>query len=315
MKYGFGVDLGGTTVKIAYFDETGTMLDKWEIPTDVSDGGKKILPDIAASIDGYRKDHNITQGDLLGVGIGVPGPVSSRGVVNKCVNLGWGVFNIHEELSALTGLPVKAGNDANVAALGEFWKGGGQGCDNMVFVTLGTGVGGGIVIEGRLLHGAHGSGAELGHMVLNRDETSICGCGKRGCVEQYCSASGIVRLEKLRLEKNDDPSSLRALGEMTCRDVFDACKAGDTVAAQIVDQFNKYAGEFLGSVCSVVDPEVVVIGGGVSKAGDMLLKGIEPYFHKYVFHAASQVRFALASLGNDAGAYGAFKLALDAFGK
>ena len=315
MKYGFGVDLGGTTVKIAYFDETGTMLDKWEIPTVVADGGKQILPDIADAIGSYRKDHGIADGDLLGIGIGVPGPVSSRGVVNKCVNLGWGVFNIHDTLSALTGLPVKAGNDANVAALGEFWKGGGQGCENMVFVTLGTGVGGGIVVEGKLLHGAHGSGAELGHMVLDRNETAVCGCGKRGCVEQYCSATGMVRLAKLRLSKNDDASSLRALENLTCRDVFDACKAGDEVAAQIVDQFNEYMGEFLGSVCSVVDPEVVVIGGGVSKAGDMLLKGIEPYFHKYVFHAASEVRFALASLGNDAGAYGAFKLALDTFTK
>ena len=315
MKYGFGIDLGGTTVKIAYFDETGSMLEKWEIPTVTDNGGAQILPDIAASIRQYIDGSGINETAILGLGIGVPGPVNAKGVVNKCVNLGWGVFNISETLQSLTGFPVKAGNDANVAALGEFWKGGGQGCDNMVFVTLGTGVGGGIVVEGNLLHGAHGSGAEIGHLVLNRDETVKCNCGKYGCVEQYCSATGIVRLAKLRLSKNDDASSLRALENLTCRDVFDACKAGDEVAAQIVDQFNEYMGEFLGSVCSVVDPEVVVIGGGVSKAGDMLLKGIEPYFHKYVFHAASEVRFALASLGNDAGAYGAFKLALDAFTK
>ena len=171
MKYGFGVDLGGTTVKIAYFDQNGTMLSKWEIPTVTTGGGQQILPDIAASIKGYLDEHDIAKDSIVGIGIGVPGPVDGKGVVNKCVNLGWGVFNISDTLSGLTGFPVKAGNDANVAALGEFWKGGGQGCENMVFCTLGTGVGGGIVIGGRLLHGSHGSGAEIGHMVLNpKDE-------------------------------------------------------------------------------------------------------------------------------------------------
>lgn len=313
MKYGFGVDLGGTTVKIAYFDESGKMLDKWEIPTVTADGGKQILPDIAASIRAYREEKGIADADLLGLGIGVPGPVDSKGVINKCINLGWGVFNIHEELSALTGLKVIAGNDANVAAMGEFWKGGGQGCENMVFVTLGTGVGGGIIIDSRLLYGAHGSGAEIGHMVLNRNETVVCGCGKRGCVEQYCSATGIVRLANLRLAASNDASCLRNLAAVTCKDIFDAGKAGDAVATEILNQYYDYMGEFLGSLCSVVDPEIVVLGGGVSKAGDVLLTGVEPYFKKYVFHAASAVKFALASLGNDAGAYGAFKLAVDAF--
>ena len=303
MRYGFGIDLGGTTVKIAYFDETGNLLEKWEIPTVVTDGGKQILPDIADSVCQFIRERKIPASDILGLGIGVPGPVSGKGVVNKCVNLGWGVFNIAEELSRLTGFPVKAGNDANVAALGEFWKGGGQGCENMVFVTLGTGVGGGIVSEGKLLHGTHGSGAEIGHMVLNRNETAICGCGKHGCVEQYCSATGIVRLAKNH-----------GMGDVTCKDIFDSGKAGDPLALEVLAEYYEYLGEFLGSLCSVVDPEVVVLGGGVSKAGQVLLDGVTPYFHKYVFHAASQVQFALASLGNDAGAYGAFKLALDTFG-
>lgn len=314
MKYGFGVDLGGTTVKIAYFNETGAMLDKWEIPTVTEDGGCRILPDIADSIAAYRKANAIDDGSLLGIGIGVPGPVNAKGIVNKCVNLGWGIFNIHDVLSRLTGLRVKAGNDANVAALGEYWQGGGMGSENMVFVTLGTGVGGGIVVEGRLLHGAHGSGAEIGHMVINRHETAVCGCGKRGCVEQYCSATGIVRMAKLRLRQDDAFSTLREKTEFTCKDIFDAGKAGDGVALEILDRFYAYMGEFLANVCSTVDPEVVVLGGGVSKAGNMLLDGIQPYFLKNVFHAASGVRFSLASLGNDAGAYGAFKLALDEFG-
>ena len=314
MKYGFGIDLGGTTVKIAYFDENGNMLDKWEIPTVTENDGKQILPDIAASILGYLEKNSIDHASILGLGIGVPGPVNSKGVVNKCINLGWGVFNIADELTSLTGFPVKAGNDANVAAMGEFWKGGGQGCENMVFTTLGTGVGGGIVVEGRLLHGAHGSGAEIGHLVLNRDETVRCNCGKYGCVEQYCSATGVVRLAKLRLEKDDAPSTLRTIPNMVCKDVFDAGKAGDAVALEVLEQVYAYLGEYLANVCNVVNPEIVVLGGGVSKAGKMLLDGMAPWFHKYVFHAAGNVEFALASLGNDAGAYGAFKLALDAFG-
>ena len=302
MKYGFGVDLGGTTVKIAYFDATGNLLDKWEIPTVTANSGAQILPDIADSINKYIDTKDIQRSSILGLGIGVPGPVDSKGIVNKCVNLGWGVFNIPDELEKLTGFSVKAGNDANVAALGEYWMGGGKGCDNMVFVTLGTGVGGGIVIEGKLLHGTHGSGAEIGHMVLNRNETAVCGCGKRGCVEQYCSATGISRLARLH-----------GMGDMTCKEIFDAGKAGNPEALAVLDEYYEYLGEFLGSLCSVVDPETVVIGGGVSKAGQVLIDGIEPKFQKYVFHAASNVRFTLAALGNDAGAYGAFKLALDAF--
>ena len=314
MKYGFGVDLGGTTVKIAFFDESGTMLSKWEIPTVTAGGGSQILPDIAASIQQYLAQKTIDPADIIGVGIGVPGPVNGKGVVNKCVNLGWGVFNIAEDLSKLVGFPVKAGNDANVAALGEYWKGGGRGCDNMVFVTLGTGVGGGIVVEGHLLHGAHGSGAEIGHLVLNRDETAVCGCGKRGCVEQYCSATGIVRLAKNALAAYEDVTALRRFDPLTCKDIFDCGKAGDELALRVLDQYYAYMGEFLANICNVVDPDVVVLGGGVSRAGQVLLDGTRPWFDKYVFHAARGARFALASLGNDAGAYGAFKLALDAFG-
>ena len=295
MKYGFGVDLGGTTVKIAFFDETGLMMDKWEIPTVTANGGSRILPDIAASIQQFIEQKTIDPASVIGVGIGVPGPVNSKGIVNKCINLGWGVFNIAEELSCLVGFPVKAGNDANVAALGEYWKGGGKGCDNMVFVTLGTGVGGGIVIEGKLLHGAHGSGAEIGHMVLNRDETVPCNCGKKGCVEQYCSATGIVSLANKALAATDEVTALRTNEALTCKYIFDSAKAGDGLALQVLDQFYRYMGEFLGNLCDVVDPDAVVLGGGVSKAGQVLLDGIRPYFDLYVFHAARGARFELAS--------------------
>ena len=314
MKYGFGVDLGGTTVKIAYFDQEGNMLDKWEIPTVTADGGTRILPDIAASIRMYLAKNSIPDDAILGIGIGVPGPVNDQGVVNKCVNLGWGVFNIHEALGALTGFPVRAGNDATVAALGECWKGGGQGCQNMVLATLGTGVGGGIVIGGNVVHGVHGAGGEIGHMVLRTDETDRCGCGKQGCVEQYCSATGIVRVAKQQLAASGLPSSLREIEDLTCKDVFDAGKAGDTLALQILETVYEYMGRFLANICCVVNPEAVVLGGGVSKAGAPLVEGAKRYFDKYVFHGAKDVRFELAVLGNDAGAYGAFKLALLAFG-
>jgi glucokinase len=313
MKYGFGIDLGGTTVKLAFFNDEGTMLNKWEIPTVTIDGGSHILPDIAASIRAHLNKVGIADSDVLGIGIGVPGPVNGKGVVNKCVNLGWGVFNIHDELSKLTGFPVKAGNDANVAALGEYWKGGGQGCENMIFATLGTGVGGGIVVDGKLVHGVHGAGGEIGHLVLNREETEPCGCGKCGCVEQYCSATGIVRMAEKYLASTDAASSLRDIFPLTCKDVFDHAAAGDAVAAEILEKVYAYLGEFLADLCAVLDPEAVVLGGGVSKAGKVLIEGTKPYFLKNVFHAASNVRFELASLGNDAGAYGAFKLALDAF--
>ena len=315
MKYGFGVDLGGTTVKIAYFNLEGNLLDKWEIPTVTANGGQQILPDIAASIKQYISGNAINPDTILGIGIGIPGPVNEAGVVNKCVNLGWGVFNIAESLSALVGFPVKAGNDANVAALGECWKGGGQGYRNMVMVTLGTGVGGGIIIGGNVVHGAHGAGGEIGHLVLNRNETEKCGCGKRGCVEQYCSATGIVRIAQQFLAASDKDSSLRSIQSFTCKDVFDAGNAGDALALEVLEQVYAYMGEFLANICCVVNPESVVLGGGVSKAGKPLLEGVQKHFDRFVFHGARDVRFALAELGNDAGAYGAFKLALLAFGE
>lgn len=311
MRYGFGVDLGGTTVKLAFFDEGGTMLDKWEIPTVVQNQGQQILPDIARSIHAYMERNQIDSAAIIGVGLGVPGPVDKEGVVNKCVNLGWGVFNVAAALSDLVGFPVRAGNDANVAALGEYWKGSGAGSKNMVLVTLGTGVGGGLVVNGNLLHGTHGSAAEIGHMVLNRTETELCNCGKRGCAEQYCSATGIVRMAQKLLEGSDAASMMRSFEPLTCRDIFECGQAGDRLAGEVLDRYYAYLGEFLANLCNVVDPEVVVIGGGVSRAGQKLLDGARDHFNRFVFHANSGARFALATLGNDAGAYGAFKLILD----
>lgn len=311
MKYGFGVDLGGTTVKIASFLPDGTVLDKWEIPTVTAENGGRILPDIAASLKEYREKKGWEPSQILGIGIGVPGAVNSRGVVNKCDNLGWGVVDVCKTLSELTGLPVQAGNDANMAALGEAWKGGGQGCDNMLLVTFGTGVGGGILLNGRPLNGVHGSAGEIGHLVMEPEETEICGCGKRGCAEQYCSATGIVRLAKKHLAADVRASLLRQAQDLTCKDVFDAGAKGDILALEILEQVYDYMGRLFANVCNILDPEVVVLGGGVSRAGQPLLEGAYRAFQTYVYHGCEDIRFRLAALGNDAGVYGAFKLVLD----
>jgi len=305
----FGVDLGGTTVKLGYFDMDGNVLDKWEIPTRKEDNGSLILPDIAKAILDKMKEKGLEKEDVVGVGIGVPGPVNDEGVIFMAANLGWGIMNINEELSKLTGLPVKAGNDANVAALGEMWKGGGQGHKNLVAVTLGTGVGGGIIVNGQLLVGATGAGGEIGHIHVEDAETDVCGCGNKGCLEQYSSATGVVRLANRALAASDKDSVLRN-GEVSAKTVFDAVKAGDALAIEIAEKFGEYLGKGLASIAGVVNPEIFVIGGGVSKAGPVLLDYIKKYYTPYVFHGSRDALFALATLGNDAGIYGAAKLIL-----
>ena len=304
MKYGFGIDVGGTTVKLGLFEETGKLLATKEIPTRTQNGGEAILPDITKAIEAF----GLAKEDVLGIGIGVPGPVDANGLVNRCVNLNWGVFNIHEALGELTGLPVKAGNDANCAALGEYWQGGGQGSHSTVFVTLGTGVGGGIVIDGKVLGGAHGVGGEIGHITVSAPDKYPCTCGKKGCVEQYASATGIVRLAKEALAKTDANSLMRNGENLNCKDVFDAAKAGDALAVEVLEQVFDYLGEALASACCVCDPERIVLGGGVSKAGEYLLQGTEKHFKEHMFHACKGTEFSLATLGNNAGMYGAFYL-------
>lgn len=311
MRYIFGADVGGTTVKLGFFEENGTLLQKWELPTRVENGGSAILPDIAAAIDGCLAERGVRQSDVLGVGIGVPGPVDDDGNVNRCVNLGWGVFNLHEALGALTGLRVKAGNDANVAALGEFYDGGGKGSRSMLMITLGTGIGGGFISDGHILNGAHGVAGELGHLIMDRSETEPCSCGKYGCAEQYASARGMARLARRLLASDDTPSTLRTLPEITARDLFAHAKAGDALAQQALDKAFRILGETIADACCLVDPELVLLGGGVSKAGQALIDGVWPYFEKYRFHASEGTRFGLATLGNDAGIHGCFHLIRD----
>ncbi|HIX63708.1 MAG TPA: ROK family protein, partial [Candidatus Mediterraneibacter colneyensis] len=228
MKYCFGVDVGGTTVKMGLFEEEGSILDKWEIATDTSEEGKAILPNIAASIESKMSEHGIDKAEVVGIGVGVPAPVTAEGVVNGSANLGWTYKEVKKELEELTGLKASIANDANVAALGEMWKGGGAGEKNMIMVTLGTGVGGGVIIDGKILTGANGAGGEIGHLCVNYEETDRCGCGNRGCLEQYASATGIVRLAKQKLGQEMRPTILNK-EDVTAKDVFDAVKSGDEV--------------------------------------------------------------------------------------
>lgn len=309
-KYAFGVDIGGTTVKIGLFDKEGTVLDKWEIPTVTENSGAAILPDITESILAKMQEKGIEKADVAGVGVGAPGAVDENGMmVGGAVNLGWSPFNLEKTFYDLLHLPVKAANDANAAAYGEMWKGGGVGCANLVAVTLGTGIGGGIIVNGKLLVGAVGGGGEIGHIHVEDHESESCNCGKKGCVEQYASATGIVRLAKRRLAKDEKPSVLRQ-GEISAKTVFDAVKAGDELAIEVSEKFGEYLGKMLAAVACVANPEVFVIGGGVSKAGDILISYVKPYFEKYVFSPCCNVRFTLAALGNDAGIYGAAGLIL-----
>lgn len=309
-KYAFGVDVGGTTVKMGLFDEDGSLLDKWEITTVKDNGGAGILPDVAASIQAKMKYKDIEKSDVVGVGIGAPGPIDAEGTVYGAVNLGWDVFNIPKVLNGYLDLPVKAANDANIAAFGEMWRGGGRGCQDLVAVTLGTGVGGGIIVNGSILTGSAGAGGEIGHMHIEDNEADCCGCGNKGCLEQYASATGVVRLAKKRLERDDKPSRLRQ-GNLSAKAVFDAAKAGDEAAVEVAVEFGEYLGKGLAMIAAVTNPEVFVIGGGVSKAGEVLFDYICPAYQKYAFSGCRDVRFALATLGNDAGIYGAAGLFLN----
>lgn len=310
-KYCFGVDIGGTTVKIGLFSEKEELLDKWEIVTRKDEGGSLILADIAQSIADKMNEKEILKDQIIGIGLGVPGPITSDGRVLKCVNLGWGIFNVAEEVTKLTGIEnIKVGNDANVAALGEMWKGGGKGHKNMVMVTLGTGVGGGIIIGGKILAGSNGAAGEIGHITVNYEEEDRCGCGKKGCLEQFASATGIVKEANRLLLESDKPSKLRDIQYLSAKEIFDNAKEGDELAGMLVEQLGRYLGIACSHIAAVVDPEAFVIGGGVSKAGEVLTDVIKKYYEGNVMFALKGKEFKLAQLGNDAGMYGSAKMVL-----
>ena len=311
-EYVFGVDLGGTTVKMGLFASDGNLVEKWEIPTDKTNNGANILKDISEAIKNKLEEKEIDPSRVEGVGIGIPGPVNSQGVVDHLVNVGWGVVPVARDLESLTGFPVKAANDANVAAMGEAFIGAAKDVDSSVMITLGTGVGSGIVIDGRIIVGENGAAGEFGHIHVNDDETEACGCGNHGCLEQYASATGMARMAKKKLSESDAESSLRQIENVTAKDLFDAAKAGDALAKEVVHEVCSILGKGLAIYCNIINPAMVVIGGGVSNAGPIIIRELEDAFKENVFHGARGTRIELATLGNDAGIYGGAGMIIEA---
>ncbi len=309
-QYCFGIDVGGTTIKCGFFNTEGELLEKWEIPTRTAANGKNILPDIAGTIKDKIEERGLTKGEIEGIGLDIPGPVNSKGVCTFAVNLHWGQVNIVGEMEKMTGIRTKALNDANAAALGECWKGGGAGHRNLIMVTLGTGIGGGVVVEGKVVAGAHGAGGEIGHVHVTDEIKEPCNCGNIGCLEQVASATGIVRIARMQLEKDTETPSILRGRKFSAKDVWDAVKAGDEVADAIAEKFGEYLGKALAALACVTDPEIYVIGGGVSRAGTIILDYVQKYYRQYAFPGCKGAVFALATLGNDAGIYGAAKLVL-----
>lgn len=307
-KYLFGIDIGGTTIKCGLFTLQGELLEKTELVTDKRDNGSNILPDIAKYVSDILQKRRIEKSDVAGIGIGVPGAVTDAGIVNKCVNLGWGVKDAAGELNELTGIAVKTGNDANLAALGEYWKGSAKGYKSTMLITIGTGVGGGLILDGKPVTGVHGAAAEIGHLPIVDGEEEYCNCGKKGCLEQAASATGIVRIAKRILADSDKESVLRDKREFTAKEVFEAAKSGDCAAVCTVESVCGYLGKGLACVAAVADPECFIVGGGVSKAGKYFTDLIEKYYKKYVFYPSRSAKIITAQLGNDAGMYGAAKL-------
>lgn len=308
--YCFGIDVGGTSVKCGLFLTDGTLIEKWEIPTRTENNGSEILPDVAKTIQAKIDERGIEKDKVDGVGIGIPGPVNEHGEVPCAVNLYWGFKAVSRELSELTGLAAQAGNDANVAALGEAWKGAAAGAKNVVMVTLGTGVGGGIIVDGKIVSGHHGAGGEVGHANINHNETESCNCGNKGCLEQVASATGIVRVAKQELAASSDESVLRNNGKLSAKAVLDAFKDGDAAAVRIMNKVGEELGGALAIFAAVIDPETIVVGGGVSKAGQPLIDCIQKYYREYAFSLCKDTPIVVASLGNDAGIYGAARMVI-----
>ena len=309
MKYCFGVDIGGTFVKLGLFTTEGELLDKWQIPTRREDASSHILPDIAAAIAAKMEEKGISKDDVTGIGFGTPGPVTEDGVAVCPANLDWVNKPVAKELTELTGFPSRGGNDVNVAGLGEMWVGGARGYKNVVVVPIGTGLGAAIIVDGKIITGTRGAAGEVGHIHIDDDCEVPCGCGAQGCVEQYSSATALVRMAKKAVASGAE-TSLRELDVITAKDVIDAAKAGDKVADQIFDKFCDCLGYSLAATAAVIDPEIFIIGGGVSKAGQVLVDRVQAYFVKYAWPGIRGIKFALAELGNDAGIYGAASIAI-----
>ncbi|WP_396128185.1 ROK family glucokinase [Exiguobacterium mexicanum] len=311
MKWLLGIDIGGTTVKMAVLDMNGIISDKWEITTDIRENGVHIPTDIAASFEAYLETSGKAKQDFAGAGIGAPGFINFyEGVVEYSPNIGWKNFALVSEFEKAVGLPAVLENDANAAALGEMWKGAGEGASELLAITLGTGVGGGVITNGNIVHGAAGMAGEIGHITVERDETKavMCGCGRKGCIETIASATGVARLALQK--RKDRTTSLNELKEVTARDVFEAYKANDAVATEVVNEMTEYLGLTISNIANTLNPKMIVIGGGVSKAREALLEPLDEQFKRFALERVyTSTAFKIAELENDAGVIGCAWLA------
>jgi len=305
-----GVDLGGTSIKLALLTNNGEFIDKWEVPTDKSDSGKHIPKTITIAIEEKLKQMDKTKEEIAGIGIGAPGSVRLEdGLIFAAVNLGWVNFPLKEILEKESGIPVIVDNDANIAAVGEMWKGAGNGAKDVVMVTLGTGVGGGVIVNGDVAHGISGSAGEIGHITVQLENGVLCNCGKTGCLETISSATGIARIANEKLQNTTKETVLNEMSNdspITAKDVFEAYSNGDEVAEEIVNHVMRYLALVLAGVGNTLNPENIIIGGGVSNAGELLLKPLKKYFDEFAFTTVrNSTKLSIAKLGNDAGAIGA----------
>lgn len=309
MRAAIGVDLGGTSIKYGLITEEGKLLKKISKPTGKSRGELRILKDIAEEIGRIQKEFTKKKGFVIGAGIGIPGPVLKDGYVENCVNLNFQNINPQEILEAMLGkMPIAVGNDANVAALGEMWQGSGRGFDSILIVTLGTGVGGGVVQERQIVYGSRGLAGELGHVVVKPDEKELCNCGKRGCLDQIASATGIVRMTERILRFTSAPSVLRDKPRLDAKMIVHAAKTGDALAYLSLDYCMSFLGKCLAEAGCILDPQVFVIGGGVSQAGSFLTDMIQRHYENNLSLTKRKTPIIPAQLGNDAGIYGAAKM-------
>lgn len=316
-KWLVGVDLGGTTTKLAMINLYGEILHKWEIPTDNSEEGKHITINIAKAIDKKLEELGKSKEKVLGIGMGAPGPVDLKtGVIYNTVNLGWpDHYPLKDKLEVETALPVIIDNDANCAAIGEMWKGAGDGAKDLVCVTLGTGVGGGVIANGTIVQGKSGAAGEIGHITSIPHGGAPCNCGKSGCLETIASATGIVRQTREKLNRQDGKGGrlaevLDRNKNITAKDVFAAAQEGDVLAKEVINETAFHLGLALANIANTLNPEKIVIGGGVSRAGDLLLEPVKAYFESFAFSSVkTSTSISLATLGNDAGVIGAAWLA------
>jgi glucokinase len=311
-KWIVGVDLGGTTTKLAFINMNGEIGHKWEIPTDNSNEGQNITRNISDAINQKLEELKVQKSKLVGIGMGAPGPVDyETGIIRNVVNLGWkDNFPLQESLQSLTDLPAAIENDANCAALGEMWNGAGKGAKDLVCVTLGTGVGGGVIANGNIVQGINGAGGEIGHITSIPFGGAPCNCGKSGCLETIASATGIVRLASIELSKDEAKGQLVEIfaenGQVTAKDVFDSARNGDQQAKKIVDEVAFHLGFALANIANTLNPEKIVLGGGVSRAGEILLDAVKATFSMFAFSSVREsTNLTLATLGNDAGVIGA----------